>query len=119
MRRAGRKQHRSGSISGCGDDADALLFCRSDTLLNDGRAALATESQARNVDTALQAVVERRHEVAATRVGWKSANMEFAVGRVAADAVGHIRNGGDEARARRAVAHDILRPGSSFATPGI
>jgi len=98
---------------------NALLLCRGDTLLDDDRAALAAESQARDVDTGLQAIVERRYEVAATCVGRKPANMQFAVRRVAADTVGAIRNGADEARARRAVAHQILLPGSLFAAPDV
>src|SRR3977135_3064967 len=39
MRRAGREQYRSGRIASGGNDTDALLFCRGDTLLDDGRAA--------------------------------------------------------------------------------
>ena len=95
-----------------GDDADALLFCRRDPLLDNGRAALATEPQARNVDPVLQTIVERRHKVAATRVGRQPADVQIAVRRIAADAVrnalGAVRNGADDARARRAVAHEIL-----------
>ena len=34
MRRTGRKQHRSGKVAGGCDDADALLLCHCDTLLD-------------------------------------------------------------------------------------
>src|SRR4030081_219651 len=120
VRRAGGEQHRSGRVTGRGDDADALLFCRGDTLLDDSRTPVATESQECNVDTGLEAIVERPHEVAATRVARKPANVQFAFRRVAAYAMGLIRNGADDARALRTVAEDILRPGSSFtAAPDI
>jgi hypothetical protein len=82
----GGKQHRSRGVAGRGNNADALLFCRGNTLLNQRRAARATESQARDVDSVLQAIVERRDEVAAAGIGWKLADMQLAIRRIAADA---------------------------------
>jgi hypothetical protein len=94
--------------------ADALLLCGGDTLLDDRRAALATEPQARQVNVALKAIVERRRAVAATCIDWKAANVKLAVRRIAANAMGSVRNSADDPRTGRTVAQHILRPGSSF-----
>src|SRR5438874_10721698 len=77
MGRARGEQHCSRRIAGCGDDADALLFCRGDALLDDRRPPLATEPEACDIDLSLQAIIKRGDEVAAARVGWKPANMQF------------------------------------------
>jgi len=119
MRRARGKQHRSGRISRGGDHTDALLFRRGDTLLDDSRTAFAAETEARNIDARLQTIIQRRYEVAATRVGRKLANIQLAVRCVTADHVRLVRRGGYEARARRAVAHEILCPGALFAASDI
>ena len=77
MGRTRGEQHRSGRIAGRGDDADALLFCRGDALLDNRRTPLATEPEARDIDLSLQAIIKRGDEVAAARVGRKPANMQF------------------------------------------
>src|SRR5258706_15523596 len=78
VRRAGGEQYRSGRVTGRGDDANALLFCCGDTLLDDSRTPVATEPQGCNVDTGLEAKPERRHQVAATPGPRKRTNQQVA-----------------------------------------
>ena len=115
----GGEQHRSSGIAGRGDNGDTLLFRRDNALLDYGRAPVAAEPKAGNVDPSLHAIVERRDEIAATRVQRKPAHMQFRVRRIAADAVCIGRNGADDPRARRAMADLVLQPGPLFASPEI
>src|SRR5205814_9119648 len=71
----GGEQHRSSGIAGRGDNGDTLLFRRDNALLDYGRAPVAAEPKAGNVDPSLHAIVERRDEIAATRSQRKPATM--------------------------------------------
>jgi hypothetical protein len=86
-----------------------LLLGHGNVLLNQHGAALATDSDARHVDAVLQAIIERRDQVAATGIWGKLANMQLAVRGVAADAVICLCCRIDDACARCAVASDVLR----------
>ena len=58
--------------------------------------ALAPETEARHVDAVPQAIVKRRDQVAAMGIGRKLANMQLAIGSVAADAVSCLGSGVDD-----------------------